>query len=470
MDKIKFGVDGWWGTIAKDFTLSNVTKMAYAVARWMTNKYQDSSAVLGYDCRFGGEMFMNAIAKILASKGIQVYIPESFVSSPMVSLGVLKLKAQCGMIVTACNSPAKYNGIKLKASYGGPMQMKDIRDIEALIANDYDFDLEMLNWNYLVEQGRIQYVNLESIYQKNIRDHFDIEKLQTSGYKFVFDPMHGSAQKVFDKLLIDVETMHSQLNPSFDGLTPNPDPNNLHELAEMLWGKHEIDCALAVDGDGDRMAMFDNKGQFLDSNHLMLLLIHYLAKYQEGQGKVVASYAATSKVDKLCAHYGLELERTPIGFDSIAAVCLKEEVLVAGTHSGELCLGNYLPESDGVWTGLTIWEMIIESQKGLAQLMEEVIGITGDFYFEKFELDYNKNSRNKILDKCEKEEFVEFQEYLVTRFDKLDGYKYFFSDEEWVLIRPSSFYPVLRMYVEAKTKEKVRDIASAVQETLKALI
>ncbi|MBA7538199.1 Phosphoglucomutase [subsurface metagenome] len=138
MDKIKFGTDGWRGVIAKDFTLANVAKFAYGLARWFIRKFPNSSIVVGYDCRFGGEMFMEAVAKILASKNIRVYISENFVTTPMVSLGVVKLKANCGVMITASHNSAEYNGIKLKADFGGPMLEKDIKDIENLISSDYD--------------------------------------------------------------------------------------------------------------------------------------------------------------------------------------------------------------------------------------------------------------------------------------------------------------------------------------------
>jgi phosphomannomutase len=466
MDKIKFGTDGWRGIIAKDFTLANVSKVAYALARWLTGKYQNPVAVLGYDCRFGGEMFMEAVAKILASKNIKVFISENFVTSPMISLGVIKLKANGGLLVTASHNPAEYNGIKLKGEHGGPMLEKDIRDIEDMISNDYEFDLEMLNWNYLVEQGLIQYINLESIYLKNLHDHFDIEKISGAGKHFAFDAMYGGAQNIFKKLMPEVTLFRCEVNPSFMGIPPEPLSKNLHVLEEYIWQNHTVDCALAVDGDGDRLALFDEKGTYIDSHHIILLLIHYLAHYKKLSGKVIVSASTSNKVEKLCAHYGLAVLRTSIGFREISRIMLSENILIGGEESGGMTTGTYLPERDGVWIGLTIWEWLAESDLRLSELLEQVYAITGQFANERLDLELNKNTRNKVLDKCKNKEFTAFGEFQITGLSTLDGYKYQLGDDQWVMIRASGTEPLIRIYVEAENRERVAAIINAVVNTI----
>jgi phosphomannomutase len=468
MDKIKFGTDGWRGIIAKDFTLTNVTKVAYALARWLTGKYQNPVAVLGYDCRFGGEMFMEAVAKILASKNIKVYISENYVTSPMISLGVIKLKAHSGLLVTASHNPAEYNGIKLKGEHGGPMLEKDIRDIENMISSDYEFDLEMLNWNYLIEHGFIQYINLESIYLKNLYDHFDVDKIIKSGKRFAFDAMYGGAQNIFKKLMPEVRLFRCEVNPSFMGVPPEPLAKNLHMLEENIWQHHDIDCALAVDGDGDRLALFDEKGTYVDSHHIILLLIHYLAYYKKLTGKVIVSVSTTNKVEQLCSHYGLEVIRTSIGFREISHVMLNEDILVGGEESGGMTIGTYLPERDGVWIGLTIWDWLAESNRKLSELLDEVQAITGTFVNERLDLELNKNTRNKVLEKCKNKAFISFGEFQITGSDALDGFKYQLGDDQWVMIRASGTEPLIRIYAEAENRERVVAIINAVVNTLNA--
>ena len=462
MDKIKFGTDGWRGIIAKDFTLSNVAKVAYALARWLAGKHQNPSAVIGYDCRFGGEMFMEAIAKILASKNIRVYISESYVTSPMVSLGVVKLKANCGIVVTASHNAPEFNGIKLKGDYGGPLLDRDIKDIENLISSDYEFDLEMLNWNYLVEHGLIQYINLEAIYLKNIHENFDIERLNRSELRFAFDAMYGSAQNIFKKLMPNVKLFRCEVNPSFLGIPPEPLAKNLHLIEEHIWQYHDIDAALAVDGDGDRLAFFDENGTYLDSHNLLLLIIYYLAEYKKLSGKIVTSISATNKIETLCAHFGLEVIRTPIGFKEITNIMLNENILAGGEETGGISLGTYLPERDGIWVGLVIWNWLEETGKKLSELMQEVYAITGPFAYERLDLELNKNARNKVLELCKNHAYTEFGEFLVTGVTSIDGYKFQLGEGQWVMLRASGTEPVIRIYAEAENRERVVSIINAV--------
>ncbi len=469
MDKIKFGTDGWRAVIAKDFTIATVSKVAYATAQWLTKKFKSPTAVVGYDCRFGGEMFAEAVAKILASKNIRVYIPERFVSTPMVSLGVKKLMANCGIVITASHNPADYNGYKLRGDYGGPMLEKDIKDIEYLLNDSYDIDLDLLNWNYLIEQGLIQYIDLEAIYIKQIRDFFDIDKISASVNKFAFDAMYGSAQNVMKKLFPESLLLHCEVNPTFKGIPPEPVPKNLHELAEIIYSGKNINSGLAVDGDGDRLAMYDHMGNYIDSNSLMLLLIHYLAGVKKQTGKVVVTFSVTSKVDLLCTKYGLDLERVKIGFKEITKVMITEDVLIGGEESGGIAIKTHIPERDGIWAGLLIWQWMIESGKKLSELVDEVYAITGPVAFERIDIELNKNIRNKALEKCGDGSFTAFGHYTVQRVENLDGHKFFFSDNRWLLIRTSGTEPLLRLYAEAENMEITRDIILAATEIIKNL-
>jgi phosphomannomutase len=458
MEKIKFGTDGWRAIIARDYTIDNVIKISVATATWLTRKFKHPTAVVGFDCRFGGEMFMEATAKILASKGIRVFVAERFVTTPMVSLGVVKLKAQCGIIITASHNPPEYNGYKLRGEHGGPMFDKDLKDVENLISNDVEIDLELLNWNYLVEQGMINYIDLESIYIKEIRDTYDIEGLNKSNLAFAFDAMYGSSQTVVPKLLPSVRMLHCEVNPSFQGVPPEPVRKNLHELTEMVWKMKNIDSSIAVDGDGDRIAMFDRESEYLDANSILMLLIHYLAGYRKLEGKVVASISTSSRIEKLCRFYNLEVIRTRVGFKELSKIMTEEPILIAGEESGGIALGNHIPERDALYAGLMIWQWMLECGKPLAELMQEVRNITGPFCYERANMDLNRQKRNKILERCKNGEFSHFGHFTVTRTEDLDGYKFHFNENQWLMIRSSGTEPLLRLYAEAENQEIAQEI------------
>lgn len=466
MERIRFGTDGWRAVIAKDYTISTVAKVAYATALWLTRKYKNPTAVIGYDCRFGGEMFLEAVAKILASKSVRVYIPEQFVTTPMVSLAVTKLKANCGIMISACNAPVNYNGYRLKGDHGGPMFEKDIRDIENLISGENEIDLELLNWNSMLELGLIQYINMETIYIKEIREYFPLEKIDASGLKIAFDVMFGSGQNLIRKLFPDAFSLHCMVNPSFNGIPPDPVRKNLHELGEWITQQKDVDLGLALDGDADCLALFDNDGNLYDANTILLLLIHYLAGYKQAEGKVVAGFSSTGKVRKLCDHYHVPMILSRIGFKEISRIMAEETVLIAGEESGGIALGGHLPERDGFWAGLMVMKAITETGKSLKQLLDEVYAITGPFAFERIDLDLNRNIRTRVIENCKNELYRSFGEFHVTHTVSLDGCKYYFSENQWLLIRASGTEPLIRLYAEAETPEITQSILDAARDTL----
>src|SRR5688572_9694795 len=121
MIQIKFGTDGWRAIIAKEFTVDNVERVAYATAQWLKKNYKTPSIALGNDCRFAGKLFSETVARVMSEEGIKVWLAENdFVSTPMISLATVRLKASAGIIITASHNPPEYNGYKIKADYGGP--------------------------------------------------------------------------------------------------------------------------------------------------------------------------------------------------------------------------------------------------------------------------------------------------------------------------------------------------------------
>jgi phosphomannomutase len=147
---------------------------------------------------------------------------------------------------------------------------------------------------------------------------------------------------------------------------------------------------------------------------------------------------------------------------------LNEDILVGGEESGRMTIGTYLPERDGVWIGLTIWDWLAESNRKLSELLDEVQAITGTFVNERLDLELNKNTRNKVLEKCKNKAFISFGEFQITGSDALDGFKYQLGDDQWVMIRASGTEPLIRIYAEAENRERVVAIINAVVNTLNA--
>jgi len=465
MKQIKFGTDGWRAIIADDYTLENLRRVAEGTALWMKNQ-GFSKVVIGYDTRFGGKLFAETTACSIGAFGIQVLLCSDYVSTPMVSLGVVKLKADLGVVITASHNPPSYNGYKLKSNLGGPLVQRYVDEVEALIPEVITH--EPLTLEELKNKGLLEYQDLEQIYIDHVKANFDLDLIKNSGIKLAYDAMYGAGQRAFQTLLPGAVTLHCENNPSFYGQAPEPIERNLTEIAELIQKHGNIGLGIANDGDADRVGLFDSAGNFVDSHRILLLLLLYLFKYKKQTGKVIFTFSVTDKMAKLARHFGLDFEITKIGFKYIADIMSKEDVLVGGEESGGLAVKGHIPERDGIWIGLMILEFMAFTKKSVGELVQEVYDIVGGFAFDRNDLHLSEEKKQSIIQACEKETFQKFGSYSIMALQKLDGFKFDLGADQWVMIRPSGTEPVLRVYCQGADRAAVEDILEQVKETILA--
>ena len=465
MNKIKFGTDGWRAIIGKHYTTDNVARVTIAVAKWLNIKKSNSKVVIGYDCRFGGPMFAEIVAKVLSHFDIKVFLSKSFVSTPMVSLGVVNKNADLGIVITASHNPPEYNGYKLKGNFGGPLSPEDVQEIEDMIPEINSIDYDKINLSKLLDKSQLIYVDLEEEYCSHTRNNFDISLINNSKINFAYDAMFGAGMNVVKKLLPNITFLHCSNNPGFQGISPEPIHRNLNEFSNLIKNSN-INCGLATDGDADRLGLYNQNGNFIDSHHIILLLIHYLVKYKGMTGKVVTAFSCSVKVSKLCEYYNLKHEIVQIGFKHIAKKMLIDDVLLGGEESGGIATKGHIPERDGIWMGLTLFEFMAKSGKTLDDLINEVYAIVGKFAFERNDLNINEELKSSIIEKCQSDYYDKFGNYKVIKIEKLDGFKFYFDDNSWLMIRPSGTEPVLRTYAEASSIEIVLDILDSCKKTI----
>lgn len=465
MQPIKFGTDGWRAIIAEGYTVDNLTRVSEGMAAWLLATYDKPSVMIGYDCRFLGAYFTQCVARVMAAHGIQVFVSQRFVSTPMVSLAVAKRQCSAGVVITASHNPPEYSGFKIKGDFGGPALPGIVAEVEARIPElpgSYTQRIEDLE-----AQGLIRHFDMESLYLNHIRDAFDLDLIERSGIKVGYDAMYGAGQRAFHKLFPRATMLHGEFNPSFNGTAPEPLEKNLGEFQALIRSTG-IQFGLATDGDADRIGLFDERGEFVDSHHIILLLIHYLHKVKGLTGKVVYTFSVTPKVEKLARLYGLPVECTKVGFKYICDIMLQEDVLVGGEESGGIAIVGHVPERDGIFIGLTLLEMMARMGKSLTQLVQEIYDIVGPFSFQRRDLHLADAEKNGIVDRLRNAPYEAFGPYKVQRRQDLDGYKFDFADEQWVMIRPSGTEPVLRIYAESATRAGAEAILDAVIATIRS--
>jgi phosphomannomutase len=379
----------------------------------------------------------------------------------MVSLGAKELCSGIGVIITASHNPPTDNGFKLKGNHGGPLLEADVKAVETFIPNSLEYELDSVSLSDHRTNGMLKTAELEDMFVEKVEANFDLEAIRNSGLEFAYDAMYGSGQFVMRRLFPEITFLHCEHNPLFDGISPEPILKNLGEFAEVIKISGDIDCGLANDGDADRIAMFDDEGNYIDSHHILLLLIHYLHKVKGWTGKVGTGFSSTVKINQLCEKYGLELDVVKIGFKHLCGIMITEDVLVGGEESGGIAVKGHIPERDGIWNGLVLWEFMAKSGKSLRKLIQEIYDIVGEFAFERNDLRIAQSLKEEIVANCQAGKYDHFGDFIVQRIEDLDGWKYWLSDHEWVMIRPSGTEPVLRTYAEAKTREDALVILEA---------
>ena len=467
MTKIKFGTDGWRAIIAREYTVDNVKRVAEGTARWLQSQSADK-VVIGHDCRFGGPMFTEVTTRVLGAFNIKVNLAKGFVSTPMVSLGVVKTKSDLGVVITASHNPPSYKGYKLKSHFGGPSVPADIAAVEALIPDQCSLET-LPTLEEMFDQGLLNYIDLEDIYIQHVQENFDLATIHAANIKVAYDAMYGAGMNAMARILPDAVMLHCDDNPGFKGQAPEPIHRNLGELSATIKNDPAIALGIANDGDADRIGMYDQDGNFVDSHHLLLLLLLYMYQYKKLSGKVVITFSVTDKMRKMAEHFGLDVEVTKIGFKYIAEIMTREDVLVGGEESGGLAVKGHIPERDGIWMGLLILEFMAKTGKSLQALIQDVYDIVGPFHSSRDDLHIKEEQKLAIIETCKNDPYSTFGSYQVQRLETVDGFKFILSDNEWVMIRPSGTEPVLRVYAQAPTPEGVRAILDATRDTVLAV-
>ncbi len=467
MTKIKFGTDGWRAIIAKEFTADNVARVSHGVSKWIKQNYPSNlTVVIGHDCRFAGALFVESATKVFAEHGIKVYMADGFVTTPMISYAAHKLNTALGVIITASHNPPDYNGYKLKGNYGGPLLVKDVDAIEAMIPDQNTTDLNGSSLDRLQQDGALEYIDLEGLYCLHVEKNFDIEAIKNAGFTIAYNAMFGSGQNAMKRLLPEAVFYHCHYNPTFDGIAPEPIMKNLADFSDFIKKNGSIDIALITDGDADRIGLMDGEGNFVDSHHILLLLIHYLRKYKGLTGKVCTGFSSTNKIKTYCKKHDIPLDIVKIGFKYICGIMIEEDVLVGGEESGGIAIKGHIPERDGIWIGLTLIEFMAKSGKSLHDLIAEVYEEVGSFAFQRIDLKLPEDQKIAIVQKCANDAFSAFGSYKVEHKETTDGFKYYFNENEWVMIRPSGTEPVLRTYAESKDKAGAEKILKETHNTI----
>ncbi len=458
---IKFGTDGWRGIIAEDFTFDNVRLCAQAVADYLKQAGLASRGlVIGYDTRFASEDFASAAAEVVAGNEIKVYLCPKVTPTPVISFGVLAQKAGGAIIITASHNSAAWNGVKYKSELGTSASPEVIAELEKSISH-ITASGEKVNQMPLaqaLEQGLIDYLDLDPIYFDQLTKLIDLDELRQSRLKVVVDPMYGAGAGYFKTLLaggdIEIVEINNERNPLFPGIKPEPIAANLAKLSATV-KKLGADVGLATDGDADRIGIIDENGMFLTQLQVFALLCLYLLEVRGERGPIVKTITTTSMLYRLGEMFKVPVYETSVGFKYVAPIMLAEKALIGGEESGGYGFRGHIPERDGILAGLCFLDLMLKTGKTPSELLAYLFSKVGPHYYQRIDIEFPGDERQAINNRI-RDNFPESIDGVgVISSDTTDGFRFILADTSWLLIRFSGTEPVLRIYAESNTPARV---------------
>lgn len=470
---IHFGTDGWRAVISDTFTFHNLRLVTQAIADAVASpgwnegapdKFKPTSdaVVVGFDTRFLSDRYAQDVARVLAGNGYTVYLAQSHTPTPAISYAIRHLGARAGVMITASHNAPRYNGVKLKSSYGGSSLPEQARRVEIYLndneerargPNQMDFDRAR-------EAGLIKKFNPVPAYYDHLRTLIDFDTIGERRRHVVVDSMYGSGKGVIAGILqgtgCEVHEIRGDLNPGFGGVHPEPIAQHLGALAGAI-AAGRGSFGIATDGDADRVGAMDERGQFVDPHKIMALALCHLVEKRGLTGSVVRTVSTTRMLDRLCERYGLQIHETPVGFNHIADYMLVEDVLIGGEESGGISFKGHIPEGDGILMGLLLIEIVAASGGTLADLVDQLLKDVGPAFYARTDLRLKRPVQKAVMtSRLVDEAPATIGGETVVEVRTNDGAKYIMSDDSWLLIRPSGTEPVLRVYAEGRS-EAMRD-------------
>lgn len=469
MSGIKFGTDGWRAIVGQDFNNENVELVSRAIGKYVFDNYGVyKPIIIGYDPRNMADEFSMLCAQTLANLGFKVLYSDKVVPTPVLAYSAKHLDA-CAIMFTASHNPPEYLGIKFIPDYAGPATKEITDEIVSNISQNFETELK----------GKIITTNFSTAYFKKINEIIDFEKIKTclGNTHILFDGLYSASIGYFDKLLsnhdIKFDSIHMYHDPNFGGGMPEPKPQYMQEaidyvkfhnnplpLGEVTQNGY---IAFANDGDADRFGVINENGEYVTPNEIIAILLMHLKQNKGYEGCIVKTVAGSLMLDIIGQKLGIKVIETPVGFKHVGEAMRKYNPIIAGEESGGLSIQGHIPEKDGILANLLILEAMACEGKSLAELQQDLKDFVG-CEFINTRVDKKLDNFDEVKPAIENfSQMTDIAGMNIIKKDDKDGLKLYFDDgRSWILVRPSGTEPLLRIYIESDSQNKIDNIKSFV--------
>jgi phosphomannomutase len=488
---VKFGTSGWRGIIGKDLTVKSVSQVTKAIVALYHEVESNSElaeglgvrnldearkrgCVVGFDNRFGGELFARAVCDVLTDSSVIVhYAGES--TTGVLSAALLEKGAAFSINLTPSHNPLEYGGYKFNGSDGGPASSLITNRITQVAREIIDNDKELLlspnpslvrefdslgSWIDMVRRNQ-QYhaLDYDSIMQQFARDEDVV---------LAVDCVHGASRLHINRLLggDSIETGHDRMlilrgesDPTFGGIAPEPSSTNMKPVMQILSSRPEpLKLGAVIDPDGDRVRFTDGKME-IDMNLFGALAYHFLHEHKGLQGMVAKTVATSNFANRLAEDFGEEIFESRVGFKEFKPVIGK--ALVCFEESDGISVIGHTPEKDAYIGLLLALDMVMTLRENLGDYLFEIQKEHGYYFPAKDGVPVSSKGKDLMSALSQLKKYSEGsvvnvgnEKRTITKIIDIDGRKMVLDDDSWLMVRPSGTEPKVRFYVEARDKKK----------------
>ena len=465
---IRFGTDGWRAVVADDFTYANVRAVAQAVAWYVDG--DDRPLVVGHDSRYCAELFAREAARVLVANGRHVVLLNRVTPTPAISWTIIRRRAAGAMAITASHNSAEFNGIKYKPDFGGSAPPEVVTAIEHETVRALHEGAVTLTLDEAVSTGRLELADPIPDFLAQLATMVDMQRLRDSGLHILHEAMYGAGMGLLAEALgpgrTVVEQLHSERNPGFAGMHPEPIDRYMPEAMQRM-AAGGFDACIANDGDADRVGVIDENGRYVNQLQVMSLLAMYLLEHRGERGDIVRSITSSSMLDKLGARFGVTVHEMPVGFKYIGQKMTETNALFGCEESGGYAFRGHIPERDGILSGLMVMDMMVGYGKSLSALVAHLEELVGPHAYARHDIAFPRDGyeerKQDVYRRFREHEPSSFEGNAVVRVRSDDGFKFYLDDGSWVLMRMSGTEPLMRVYAEAPTDERVQQLIAGME-------
>lgn len=443
-----FGTNGIRGVFSEDFTLDFVHDMTLAIGTY----FQKGPILIGYDGRQSSPVICKVVSSTLNSIGLDCKV-AGIVPTPCLEYAVKTMGYSGGIMITASHNPPQYNGLKPAANDGVEISREDELIIEDIYLQKRWIENPPQWGTTGTEDRAIQ------TYLDGIASQVDSKLIESKNFKVVLDLGNG-AQAVtapeFVKMLnCQTFLVNEKIDGNFSGRGSEPTPQNLSELSHVVQ-ENNADVGIAFDGDGDRSIFCDNNGEILTGDKSALVLTKYILQ-KNPNSLVVTCLNSGSNTEILAEKFDSKVIRTKVGSVEVSRKMVPTNALIGFEENGGFMFGKHNQVRDGCMT---------------LALMLELLATSGDSLSNEIQkLPSSFTTKDKVA--CSSEKVSILISTLKDEFpdsDTTDGIKISLDPKNWVMIRPSGTEPIVRVYAEAESQEKLDNLMSEYLQKVKSIV